>query len=78
MKFIEIKILFKSGVKENYIIKDYNLDYGHIKEFKNLITNAIKNELIGTIEVIKLENGFETIVNLSDITAFEVGTIQNC
>ena len=77
MKSLEIRILFKSGIEKEYYIKSENVDFENVKGLKDYMTNAIRHEAVGTIELIDLKTGFETLVNVSDITAMQFGKIQN-
>lgn len=77
MKILEIRVLFKSGTEKEYCIKDEDIDYEKVKGFKDFISKTIKHEAVGTIELIDLKTGFETLVNVSDITAMQFGKIQN-
>ena len=77
MKILEIRVLFKNGVEKEYCIKDENIDYENIEGLKDFIAKAIKHELVGPIELVDFKTGFETLVNVSDITAMQFGKVQN-
>lgn len=78
MKCVEIRILFKNGVRENYILKKENLDYEDVNNLKDFIMNIMKNEWIGAIELESLKTGFESVINISEISEAQFGKIHDC
>ena len=78
MKCVEINILFKNGVRENYILKNEKLDYDGVEKTKDFIMNTMKNEAVGAIELESLKSGFETLINISEIAEMQFGRVQEC
>ena len=56
---------------------DENIDYENVKGVKDYISKAIKHKATRIIELEDLKTGFETIINVSDITAMQFGKVQN-
>lgn len=77
MKILEVRVLFKNGIEKEYCIKDENIDYENVKGLKDFISKAIKYETTGIIELEDLKIGFETIINVSDITAMQFGKVRD-
>ena len=77
MKVLEVRVLFRNGIEKEYCIKDENIDYENVKGVKDYISKAIKHKATRIIELEDLKTGFETIINVSDITAMQFGKVQN-
>jgi hypothetical protein len=73
---LEIKIVFRNGYIGYYNLIDKELTGSELIEFEDLMRNAIREKVDGTITLKEKLEGYITIISFKEVTTFGTKIVE--